>query len=270
MRKFLVLGHPIAHSLSPEIHAEFGRICGLDIQYTKMDVHPGTFGETVDELRREGVCGANVTVPYKLEAMAVSDAVSERARKAGAVNTLKFSEKIYGDNTDGQGFLNDVSGRLEFDFSDRRILLCGTGGAARGLLAVLVSVGAKSITLAHRSGDNGEDLAREFSVAHCPYRELAGGYDLIVNATSSSMQGVRLDLSRECFSGVQLAYDLFYSSEPTVFMRQAMEHGVARAVDGLGMLVGQAAVSFELWTGVLPPTGSVYAMLEKKIRRCAD
>lgn len=210
----------------------------------------------------------NVTVPFKLEALELADRPTERARLAGAVNTLRFDpDGAFGDNTDGIGLVRDIRDRLGFSLRGKRILILGAGGAARGVVLPLLEEGPAELAIANRSVDKAEVLKTQFT----PFGELVaggfadfagGGFDLVINATSASLGAQSLQLPSGLFAPGALAYDMVYGKGETVFMTDARRQGAARVADGLGMLVAQAAESFFLWRGVRPDTAPVMAMLQ--------
>lgn len=264
MQKFFVIGHPVAHSLSPAIHRQFAAQFGMEISYETRDFEPGAFIEEMAVLRREqDPRGVNVTVPFKADAYAYCEDVSDRARQAGAVNTIIFEEgRAVGDNTDGVGFVRDVMGRCGVTLQGARVLICGAGGAARGLLPALKTLGCASITIANRTPDKAVALGRQMQLEGISYVDTAaGGWDIIVNATSAALTGAAPAIPNSAFKDCTLAYELAYGPVPSPFMRLAQESGVARIEDGLGMLVEQAAESFRLWLGRNPDTKPVYQAL---------
>lgn len=267
--RYAVVGNPIAHSKSPAIHAAFARQTGQDLIYEHLLAPLDGFGETIGRFRAEGGKGLNVTVPFKLEAhdfAAGQGTLTPRAAFAGAVNTLAFRDdgSVLGDNTDGLGLLADLV-RLGTAPAGRRVLLIGAGGAARGVLQPMMEAGPASLTIVNRTVERARELADRLPgtpVRTCSFDELAGRtFDLVVNASSSSLADADLLLPTGMFAPGALAYDMMYGAQPTPFMRQAQALGANRTADGLGMLVGQAAESFRLWRGVLPDTEPVLATL---------
>ncbi len=268
--RYAVVGNPIAHSKSPQIHAAFAQETGHDLRYERLLAPLDGFVETVVRFQHEGGRGLNVTVPFKLEAFALAAEHSPRAERAGACNTLAWrGTHWFGDNTDGPGLVRDLDVNLGVALAGRDILVLGAGGAARGILAPLLAAAPRSLTLSNRTVDKAEGLARAFA-ALGPIRALApsalGGerFDLVLNATSSSLAGDaggRAPWPDGIFAAVALAYDLMYGSEPTAFERWAHASGAARVSDGFGMLLEQAAESFLIWRGVRPDTAPVYALL---------
>lgn len=261
--RYAVIGNPVAHSRSPWIHAQFALQTRQDLAYEPLLAPRDAFAATVEAFRAAGGRGANVTLPFKEEAYALSTELSGRAQAAQAVNTLVFSATgIRGDNTDGYGLVQDLVANLGVSIRGRRILLAGAGGAARGVLLPLLERDPAALVIANRSVEKAVALARSFSgVTACGYEDLAGeGFDLVINATSTGLSDVALPLPpRFCRPGA-MAYDMVYGRD-TAFMRQARADGAARTSDGAGMLVEQAAESFFLWRGVRPATAPVLAAL---------
>jgi len=266
--QYAVIGNPIAHSRSPEIHARFAAQTGQDIEYRRLLAPLDGFAQTVAAFIAAGGKGANVTVPFKLEAFALATPLSARAQAAGAVNTLQFEgDAIFGDNTDGAGLVADIVCNAGVPLAGRRILLLGAGGAARGAILPLLlqapgqlvianRTAAKAVALAQRFAAEGPVLARDFAA-------LKGPFDIVINATAASLSAALPPIAPGVFGRATFAYDMMYmmgNGEPTVFMRFAAQHGAA-VRDGLGMLVEQAAESFLLWRGVRPATADVLAQL---------
>ena len=264
--RYAVIGNPIAHSRSPEIHAAFARQTGQDMSYERILGSPDHFEDEVRRFAEEGGRGMNVTVPFKERAFRLADELSERAERAGAVNTLSFEGgRILGDNTDGAGLVRDLGCNHRFDFAGSRILLLGAGGASRGVLFPLLEEGPAELVIANRTASKAEALARlaaDPRVFGCGLDALAGRrFDLIVNGTAAGLQGEVPAIPEDCLAPGGWTYDMMYGREPTAFVRWGERHGAARALDGLGMLVEQAAESFRLWRGVMPDTGPVIAAL---------
>ena len=261
--KYAVIGNPIAHSKSPQIHAAFAKQTNQDISYETVLAPLDGFAATLQDLINKGFKGANVTVPFKLEACKICDSLSARAVSSGsgAVNTLiNINGKIHGDNTDGIGLRNDIEQNLGFSIANKHILILGAGGAAHGILNSLL--GAKSITIANRTHDKALQLVmaiKDYEAVASRFESLEKPYDLIINATSTGLTDTALPIPNIVFSQNSLAYDMMYARE-TLFMAQARANG-AQVVDGLGMLVEQAAEAFYLWRGVRPQTAPVIAML---------
>lgn len=265
--KYAVVGNPIAHSRSPEIHALFARACGQAISYERVLAPIDGFADTALSLRDAGYRGLNVTLPFKIDAAKLARELTARARLAGAVNTLRFDgEGILGDNTDGVGFVRDIRGRLGFELKDAAILVLGAGGGVRGLIPSLLEEGPRWIAVANRTHARAEELAEEFGVEAIHFDEIpAEHFDLVVNGTTTGLHHEAPAIDPETFEDCALAYDLVYAAEPTPFMGMA-ERGGARCVsDGLGMLIEQAAESFQVWRGVRPETAPVYEALRRLI-----
>lgn len=267
--RYAVIGNPVAHSRSPGIHAQFAAQTGEDVVYERLLAPLDGFGAAVDAFRAAGGRGLNVTVPFKLEAFAYARRRSARAADAGAVNTLAFdAQGVYGDNTDGVGMVRDIAARLAFHLQGAHVLLLGAGGAARGVLRPLLDAGVASLIVANRTAPKATELAslaNDPRARGCGFDALAEGFDLIVNATSAGLSGEAPEIPSAAYAGVQLAYDMVYGARPTSFMCKATEAGCRRVVDGLGMLVEQAAESFFVWRGVRPATEPVYRRLREDI-----
>lgn len=267
--KYVVIGNPIAHSKSPDIHAQFAAQTAQDLRYERVLAPLDGFAETVRALIAGGARGANVTLPFKLEAHALATRLSERARAAGAVNTLKFDgDEIFGDNTDGTGFVTDLERNAGVGLRGKRVLLLGAGGAARGALLPLLQARPAALMIANRTVEKALDLAWEFQ-AHGPvsasdFAELDGMYDIIINATSASISAALPPVAAGLFGKTTFAYDMMYAAAPTVFMQFAQQQGSA-VRDGLGMLVEQAAEAFLVWRGVRPETAAVMAALRSQM-----
>lgn len=270
--RYAVFGHPVAHSLSPRIHAAFARQVGITLEYTAIDVAAHDFVAALDRFVSDGGAGANVTLPLKEAAFAICAQTSERARRAGAVNTLTRNDgQWHGDNTDGAGLVRDLTGRHGLDLRARRALLLGAGGAARGVAPALLDAGISELIIVNRTPDRADALADalgEPGRAHSRYwddlRDL-GDFSLIVNATSASRQDQgEFSLPFHLATPRTLAVDLNYGEAAIPFLAWARAAGCHDAVDGLGMLVEQAAEAFEQWHGVRPETDAVYAALRDR------
>lgn len=264
--RYVVIGNPVAHSLSPAIHASFAGQFGEAIEYSTLLAPHGGFTESARAFFSSGGRGANVTLPFKVDAFRFADRTSERAELAGAVNFLDAREGgVAGDNTDGTGLVNDLTANLGLDLRGRRMLLLGAGGAARGVLAPLLALSPAELVIANRTPERARDLARRFEsrgrVRAVALDEIDGRFDLVVNATSTSTQGTTLALSQVAYSRGALAYDMAYGPAARAFLDYARAQGAARVSDGLGMLVEQAAESYCLWRGRRPTTANVLAAL---------
>ncbi len=268
MDRYAVIGNPVAHSKSPWIHAEFARSTGQAMSYGAIEAPLDSFARTVDAFRASGGRGANVTLPFKGEAFRYCAATSERARFAQAVNTLVLDRgEPWGDNTDGVGLVRDLEQNLAFGLRGRRVLLMGAGGAAQGVLKPLGDAGAAEIVVVNRDVAKAQALVGRLAGASgaaalraCGYAELrAESFDLVVNATSIGLAGELPALPAGLLRRGALAYDMVYGRD-TAFLAFARAAG-ARAADGAGMLVEQAAESFLIWRGVRPETRAVLAAL---------
>lgn len=262
---YCVMGNPVAHSKSPLIHTAFARQTGQRLAYHALLVQPGCFGDALDAFQAAGGRGANVTVPFKYDAFSAAAERSRRAERAGAVNTLWFDAagRRHGDNTDGVGLVRDLA-RNDIAVAGRAVLVLGAGGAVSGVLGDLLDLGPARLAIANRTLEKAQDLAARFGggTAALSYAELAGSrYDLVINGTSLSLQGHAPPLPERLLNPGACCYDLMYGEAPTPFLHWASSHGAARAVDGLGMLVEQAAEAFFLWRGVRPDVAPVIAQL---------
>jgi shikimate dehydrogenase len=269
--KYGVVGNPIAHSRSPEIHERFARQTHQRISYERIEAPLEGFEEKALALRDAGYRGLNVTVPFKVDAAKLADELLPRARLAGAVNTLVFDgDTIIGDNTDGIGFVRDVRERLKFDLSECSVLVLGAGGAVRGVIGALLDASPRWIAVSNRTHQRAEELAEEFGVEAIHLDEVpAEHFDLIVNGTSTGLKHDAPPIDPETFNDCTLAYDLVYAADPTPFMELARSGGAKTVSDGLGMLIEQAAESFLLWRGVRPDTAPVYRDLRKLLSEAA-
>ena len=269
--KYGVVGNPIAHSRSPEIHERFARQTHQRISYERIEAPLDGFEERALALRDAGFRGLNVTVPFKVDAAKLADELLPRARLAGAVNTLVFDgDTIVGDNTDGIGFVRDVHERLKFDFSECSVLVLGAGGAVRGVVGALLDASPRWIAVANRTHQRAGELAEEFGVEAIHLDEIpAEHFDLIINGTTTGLKHDAPPIDPETFNDCTLAYDLVYAAEATPFMELARSGGAKVVSDGLGMLIEQAAESFLLWRGVRPDTAPVYRELRKLLSEAA-
>ncbi|MEP7156662.1 MAG: shikimate dehydrogenase [Betaproteobacteria bacterium] len=265
--RYAIIGHPVAHSKSPEIHTAFALATGEALVYERLLAPLEDFRGTVDAFRANGGRGASVTLPFKVEAFNYATELTTRARLAGAVNALKFDgTTVLGDNTDGIGMCRDISKNFGVPLKDAKILVLGAGGAARGVIGPLCDGLPQQITIANRTHSKAEEIANQFSgagpVNAIPTADLAGlRFDIIINATSASIGNQLPGVAASCFGPRTLAYDMMYGKGVTPFMQLATSEG-ARAVDGLGMLIEQAAEAFLLWRGIRPTTDA----LMKKMR----
>ena len=266
--RYAVFGHPIGHSQSPRIHCLFAEQTGQTLTYTAEDVTPEIFEPSVKAFFQTGGRGLNCTVPLKELAFRLADTLSDRALRSKAVNTLALRDDgmIFGENTDGVGLVRDLIHNLGLDLTGQRILILGAGGATRGILEPLLQRQPSRLTIANRTPEKAAQLATEFGdigpITGGGFATLAGGdYDLILNATAASLSGDLPDLPPDILAQDGACYDLAYGMEPTAFVRWGLEQGARLSVDGIGMLVEQAAEAFHLWRGVRPDTAPVIAEL---------
>lgn len=267
-KHYAVFGHPVAHSLSPRIHTAFGRQTGIPVDYAAIDAEPGQFVHALADFAARGGVGANVTLPLKQAAFSLCDDLTERARRAGAVNTLvRNGDTWHGDNTDGVGLVRDLTDRHALDLRARRTLLLGAGGAARGVAPALLDAGIGDLYIVNRTAQRSDALADalgEPGRVHPRYLQdlpSMGEFDLIVNATSAARDGGIPSMPRSIIGPRCAAVDLNYGEVAIPFLAWARASGCHDVVDGLGMLVEQAAASFALWHGVRPETDAVYDSL---------
>jgi shikimate dehydrogenase len=266
--RYAVVGHPVEHSKSPWIHARFAALTGEAMRYEKLLAPLHAFVATVQRFRADGGRGCNVTVPFKFEAAALADRLSERAALAGACNTLRFdADGIYGDNTDGVGLVRDIDVGAARPLAGQRLLLVGAGGAAAGVLGPLLQSGLAEVVVANRTPDKATSIVQRHAALAVDRNVrldavaldslgARGAFDVVVNATASSLAGDAVPVPATVLRTGTLAYDLMYGAPAEGFLTWAARHG-ADPRDGLGMLVEQAAESFEIWRGVRPPTGPV-------------
>lgn len=268
--RYAVMGNPVAHSRSPEIHRLFAEQTGQIIDYRAILVEIDRFAEAVADFISAGGKGLNVTVPFKQEAWQLSDRLSDSAERAGAVNTLALTDGVlFGENTDGIGLVRDLTRNLEFELDGRQILILGAGGAARGVLAPLLEHRPELLVIANRTAERAQELAEQFAelgaIQGGGFEALKGlSFDLVINATAASLSGQVPHLPGSVIKSDSCCYDMVYGSEPTAFMRYALTKGARQVFDGLGMLVEQAAASFHLWRGVMPQTRPVINALRNQ------
>jgi shikimate dehydrogenase len=271
MLSFRVFGHPIAQSKSPFIHQSFAQQCEIDLEYKTQLIALDSFDASVKHFFRQGGSGLNVTVPFKEQAFALSDVLSTEAKSAGAVNTLSYRQGlIYGDNTDGYGLVTDLI-KQQVPLANKSILLLGAGGAAKGVLLPLLQQQPSRLVIANRTLAKATTLAKLYPkspVLALSLVDLADEpFDLIINATSASLMNEVPKISSACVNQHTICYDMMYGAKPTAFSRWAVAAGCSRALDGLGMLVEQAAKSFELWHGKVPATSTVLQQLRVQLNK---
>lgn len=275
MDKYAVIGNPIEHSKSPQIHHMFAQQAEDDIMYEALLSPTDEFKETVEAFRNGGGMGLNVTVPFKQEAWELADELSDYAKKAGAVNTLVFREDgtIYGTNTDGIGLVRDLVENHHSQVQGKRVLILGAGGAVRGILQPLLMQLPSQIFIANRTPERATELAadmQEIAQQNSPACVLSGGgfndiegeYDLIINGTAASLQGIMPPIPESCLASGVHCYDMMYGGRPTAFEYWCEDQGAAKVMNGLGMLVEQAAESFSIWRTKMPNTKPVLEAMQ--------
>ena len=268
--RYAVIGNPIVQSKSPMIHSAFAQVTGQDIDYGKLLCPLGEFSATVDAFRASGGRGMNVTAPFKLEAFAYATDLAPSAQMAGAVNAMKFEgDKVYAENFDGVGLLRDVVQNLSCPLQGRRVLILGAGGATRGALLPLLAEQPAELVIVNRTLAKAQELAalaQQHQTGQVPvqglgYDAVQGAFDVVLNASSSSLTAELPPLPASVFAPGCLAYDLTYGKGLTPFLKLAHQAGVTRLADGVGMLAEQAAEAFAWWRGVRPDTAAVIATL---------
>lgn len=270
--QYAVMGNPIAQSRSPEIHRAFAEQTGQDMGYSKILVPIDQFKAQVKEFFDDSGKGLNITVPFKLQAWQLANVKSERAEQAGSANTLLLGKdgKLYADNTDGVGLVRDIINNHQGNLAGKRVLVLGAGGAVRGVLGPLLTEKPKALVIANRTIEKAEGLAslfkRQGKVSACGFEQLAGKqFDWVINGTAASLQGELPPLPDNLLSNNAWCYDMMYGAEDTVFMQWAKAQGAAKVMDGLGMLVEQAAESFFIWRHARPQTQPVIEQLRGEL-----
>lgn len=259
--RYAVFGHPIGHSRSPDIHARFAAQTRQSMEYRAIDVPAERFETALKLFIEQGGRGLNCTVPLKELAFQAADQLSERARRSGAVNTLKILENghLWGDNTDGVGLYRDLTTNLGLALQGKRILILGAGGATRGIIEPLLAADPQCLWIANRTLERADRLAENFKtlgqIFAVGFAQLQGSaFDLILNATSASLNGALPPLPEGLLAPGGSCYDLAYGKEPTPFVRWGQDQGASLSADGIGMLVEQAAEAFQIWRGIFPET----------------
>ena len=276
--KLAVIGNPISHSKSPEIHQDFADQFDTKIEFGKYEVTPDALKEWLDSFFEDGGKGVPITLPLKESALNYADEISDRAKLASACNVIYAKgDKLFADCTDGFGLIKDLEENLTVFLEGKKILILGAGGAARGIIPSILEKNPKKLKIANRTKSKALLLKDDLESKVKPNENkiifeagdlsnnflLDDSYDLVINSTSVSTQaGQSIGLPKALFSGTKLAYDLFYSAEKTVFMQEALENGAEKVSDGWGMLVEQGAESFRLWTNLIPDTSR---LLDKPI-----
>ena len=269
MNRFAVIGNPINHSLSPMIHNEFSNEFNIEISYEKMLSPIGEFSLTAEKFIQNGGSGFNITLPFKIDAYSFSEELTSNAKAAGAVNTIKIENNvIFGENTDGTGLVNDLEKNLNQNLTGKEILIIGAGGATQGILKPILEKKPEKILLANRTKNKSLKLANDFS----KFGKVCGfgldqikskPVDIVINATSASIDGEIPNLPGSLCEGA-LCYDLMYGIE-TPFMKWANDNSAKMVSDGLGMLVEQAALSFDFWLGKKPNTSSIFSLIRETV-----
>ncbi len=267
MDKYGLMGHPIAHSISPLIHSLFAKQTKQKMLYEKFDVLPEKFAETVKKFQVLGIKGLNITLPFKIEAYLLATVLSDQAKECGAVNTLMFTENggIFGDNTDGPGLVRDLTQNHHYSLRGKKILVIGAGGAAREIIPALLKREPASVVLTNRTLEKAEELAAQFlmkgDISAQAITELKSPFDLIINASSAGITGAFPPLAGALIHSKTWCYDLVYNPKFPSFLDWALVFQPEKSINGVGMLVEQAALSFYLWRGVVPLTAPVIEQL---------
>lgn len=260
-----MIGNPIGHSKSPRIHALFAEQTGEAVHYGRLWAPREEFRAVAEAFFCGGGGGLNITVPFKEDAWQFASKLSERARVAGAVNTLSCEKEglLWGDNTDGIGLLRDLRDNLKVEVCQRRVLILGAGGAARGIMAELLAEKPVEMVLANRTPQRADEVAGRFAgVQPCGLDNIQGRhFDVVINTTAAGLQGEMPDLPKDLLQPGGCCYDLVYADTDTPFMSWARNHAAGKVADGLGMLIEQAAESFYIWRGIRPATAPVIEVL---------
>lgn len=269
---YAVMGNPINHSKSPAIHTQFAEQAGIKLIYSAMLVPKDSFDAAATDFFKGNGKGLNITVPFKENAYNFADTLTDRAKTARAVNTLKLQEdgSILGDNTDGAGLVRDLIVNNKVELSAKRILVIGSGGAVRGVLQPILAETPAEVVICNRTHTKAQDLAAQFSsmgnICAAEFDAINGSFDVIINGTSASLNGELPAIPESVIAHNTAVYDMMYAKQPTPFLVWANALGAEKIIDGLGMLVEQAAVSFELWRGVYPESISVLEGLKQQLK----
>ncbi|MDP0561924.1 MAG: shikimate dehydrogenase [Candidatus Endonucleobacter sp. (ex Gigantidas childressi)] len=274
--RYAVVGYPVHHSKSPDIHAMFAENSDQKLCYEALEVEVDGFAAAISTFFNDGYCGLSVTAPFKEEAWELAEVKTDLAQKAGAVNTLWRSADgcLHGDNTDGIGLIKDLTSNHGVSLKGARVLVLGAGGAIRGCIAPLLYEDPCEVVIANRTLGKAKSVIKAVSENYSEFNNVKlsasafenlddGAFDLIINGTSASLQGMELPIPVQVMGSDTISYDMMYCSEETVFNRWVKELGARRCLDGLGMLVEQAAEQFFIWRGVRPETSAVL----KRLRR---
>ncbi|MBI5448414.1 MAG: shikimate dehydrogenase [Gammaproteobacteria bacterium] len=267
---YALMGNPVSHSKSPFIHRYFSEKTNIAMDYDAILVPTQGFREALSAFQKQGGKGLNITLPFKQQAFILMDTLGKAAQQAGAVNTIFFRPdgSRYGENTDGIGFLRDYMENHQGEISGKKILLLGAGGAARGILGPILGLGPKEVIIVNRTKNKADVLVQDFKkfgpVKRVDMNELSEfQFDLIINATSASLKEELFELPAVIFKSHPWCYDMVYQSQPTSFLVFAKAQGANKCIDGLGMLVEQAAESFFIWHGIKPETQTLIEALRK-------
>ncbi len=268
--RYAVFGNPIAHSKSPALQMAFAQQTAENIIYTAECIETENFSVSTNQFFADGGKGLNITVPFKIEAFNYADTLTERAKLAGAVNTLiKKNGTIIGDNTDGVGLVDDLINNLQWILKNKRVLILGAGGAVRGIVHPLLEANVSEITIANRTVEKAKTIARlfskDYSVNACHYSDLSEVFDIVINGTSASLHGELPAVDKSVIGTQTCCYDMMYGKEDTIFMGWAKSCGSQKIADGLGMLVCQGAESFYQWRGIKPKTRDVIQRLRASL-----
>jgi shikimate dehydrogenase len=268
--RYAVIGNPIKHSKSPFIHSEFAKQTQQDLIYTSELVELGQVSQFVNEFRNNSGKGLNVTVPFKQDAFELTDSLSERAQRAGAVNTLSLGKIVAGDTTDGTGLINDLTQNHNISLKDKRILILGAGGAVRGVIESFLSLSPSQLIIANRTVEKAVTLKDIFSdmgsIDACGFSDLNNEkFDLIINGTSASLSGDLPPVPDHILNSNGTVYDMMYAAKPTPFMQWGQQQKASVCLDGLGMLIEQAAESFYIWRKIKPDTKLIISSLRKAL-----
>ena len=271
--QYVVVGNPIAHSRSPQIHQHFAKQLGISLTYTRQCLQPDTFNQQMQALFDSGVKGANVTMPFKHQAYQLATEHTKRATIAEAANTLYFDDgKLVADNTDGWGLVASIEQLQGYSLQGKRVAILGAGGAVRGVVQPLLAAGVSALTIANRTVIKAEQIVEAVDsirgdaiVSACSLDALISGYDVVINATPTGLTQTALPINGEQLQGTELLVDMVYGAQSTPLMQLANEQGVS-AIDGLGMLIGQAAESFYIWHRQRPDIAQAMASIGRTLR----
>lgn len=269
--RYAVFGNPIGHSRSPAIHTLFAEQTAQSLTYEAICAPMDQFAESVNAFLETGGKGLNVTVPFKEQAWQLASRHSERAQRAGAVNTLRLDAdgELYGDNTDGVGLVRDLTQNHQVTLAGKRVLVLGAGGAVRGILQPLLAEQPAEVVIANRTVSRAQLLAEQFAdlgkLSCSEFVALDSPFDVVINGTAASLQGELPPISASIITANTVCYDMMYGADVTAFNRWALDFGAAKALDGLGMLVEQAAEAFLVWRGVMPKTQVVIRAIREQL-----